>query len=118
MQTVPQQWEVLLQAVDLEQDISMALGRGFRIIQLDECVITKRTLPTHVWTLPRTNAQIDQKSAYTKSIAVILAVSREYGMDHVQVFPKSINKTKFKVFLQNLRAKFPFDDVLLVMDNL
>ena len=39
-------------------------------------------------------------------------------MDHVEVFPKSINKTKFKVFLQNLRAKFPFDDVLLVMDNL
>ena len=39
-------------------------------------------------------------------------------MDHVQVFPKSINKSKFKQFLQNLRDKFPFEDIILVMDNL
>ena len=39
-------------------------------------------------------------------------------MDHVQVFRKSINKSKFKLFLQNLRRKYPFEDILLVMDNL
>lgn len=39
-------------------------------------------------------------------------------MDHVEVFENSINKRKFKVFLEDLRTRYPFDDILLVMDNL
>ena len=42
----------------------------------------------------------------------------QYGVDHVEVFPKSINKIKFKAFLENLRNKYPFEDIILVMDNL
>ena len=48
----------------------------------------------------------------------MLAVSREYGVDHVEVHPKSINKIKFKAFLDNLRNKYPFEDIILIMDNL
>ena len=33
-------------------------------------------------------------------------------------FPKSVNITKFKTFLEELRNKNPFDDVILMMDNL
>ena len=25
---------------------------------------------------------------------------------------------KFKIFLENLRSKYPFDDIMLIMDNL
>ena len=34
------------------------------------------------------------------------------------VFPNSVNKTKFKIFLQEIRDRNLFNDVLLVMDNL
>jgi len=34
------------------------------------------------------------------------------------VYEKSINKQKFKIFLDSLRNKYPFDDILLMMDNL
>ena len=50
--------------------------------------------------------------------AIIAAVSREYGLEHIDVFSRSITKIKFKLFLEGLRRKFPFDDILLVMDNL
>lgn len=40
------------------------------------------------------------------------------GLEHIEIYNNSINKQKFKAFLENLRAKFPFDDVILVMDNL
>ena len=104
--------------MDLGESISMALARSFRIVQLDECLVTKRTLPTHVWTLPKQNAEIDMKDCYTPARAIIVAASREYGVDHVEIHPNSINKRKFKSFLENLRNKYPFDNIILVMDNL
>ena len=55
---------------------------------------------------------------YTKPKAILVAVSREYGLDHIEIYEKSITKIKFKMFLENLRSKFPFDDIILVMDNL
>ena len=61
----------------------MAYERKFRVIQLDECLITKNTLPTHAWTLPKTNIRIDQRESYTKAKAIIVAVSREKGLDYI-----------------------------------
>ena len=40
------------------------------------------------------------------------------GLEKIEVYKNSINKTKFKTFLDNLRSKYPFDDMMLVMDNL
>ena len=50
--------------------------------------------------------------------AVLFAISREAGVELVQVHDKSINKQKFKQFLDELRAKNPFLDMMLIMDNL
>jgi len=50
--------------------------------------------------------------------AVIAAVSRERGLDQIDVFRHSITKIKFKLFLEGLRRRYPFDDILLVMDQL
>ena len=47
-----------------------------------------------------------------------MAVSREYGLDLMQIYKNSINKNKFKVFLDELRRKYWTDDILLIMDNL
>ena len=47
--------DIVLQAADLRQDVLAAIDMRRKIVQLDEFVITKKTLPTHVWTLPRTN---------------------------------------------------------------
>ena len=56
-----------------------------------------------MWTLPKTNLQIDQKEAFTETYAVVLAISRERGIELVEIHKKSINKMKFKLFLDRLR---------------
>ena len=47
-------------------------------------MVTKNTLPTHVWSLPKSNIYIDNKEAYIEPVAIILAVSRENGIDHTE----------------------------------
>jgi hypothetical protein len=96
----------------------MARERRFRIIMLDEFVVTKRTLPTRVWANKWNNVKIDMSWIKQPCKAVILAASQEMGLEHIEVHNNSINKRKFKAFLDNLRSKYPFDDILLVMDNL
>ena len=45
-------------------------------------------------------------------------MSREFGVDLVKVYNDSVNCTKFKNFLGELRNKFWSDDIIIVMDNL
>ena len=85
---------------------------------MDEFMLTKRTIPKHAWTLPRTNIEIDMKQLNDPTRAVIVAASRENGVEHFQSFPKSINKQKFKEFLEEMRDLMPDEPVTLVMDNL
>ena len=61
---------------------------------------------------------MDQSQAYTEAYAVVLAVSRERGVELVDVYKKSINKRKFKHFLERLRQLNYADDIMLMMDNL
>ena len=70
-----------------------------KIIQLDEFVVTKKTMPTHVWTQQKVNAQVDQSKVQTEVYAIILAISRERGVELVDIYKKSITKVKFKLFL-------------------
>ena len=88
------------------------------MIQLDECMVTKKSLPTLSWSKKRTNAEIDFHHFDTKAYAIIGAVSREMGLEHYMIFTKSLNVDRFLIFLEELRAKNPFDDVILMMDNL
>ena len=47
-----------------------------------------------------------------------MAISRENGVDLIKVHDKSINKKKFLEFLDELRQKYFFADIMLMMDNI
>ena len=66
-------------------------------------VVTKRTLPKGDWAQPLTNSLLDMSKIDTKPIAVLGAVSMEYGLEHVMLFKKSVNIKRFKLFLEELR---------------
>ena len=105
-----------IQAVDYANDVRMAIERKFRIVQLDECFVTRNTIPKLAWSMKKMNIELDNKSLDINAISIIAAVSREYGLDHIELFDRSITKIKFKIFLEGLRSKYPFDNILLVMD--
>ena len=113
-----QQERIVLQAAELIQDVRMAIERGCRIIQLDECCVTKSTIPKATWSAKNENHLLDFKQLRCEVKAILCAVSRENGLDFLDVYRHSITKIKFKLFLEGLRRKFPFDNILLVMDNL
>ena len=81
-------------------------------------MVTKRTMISRDWSLPKTNSFLDLSNINTNPIAVLGGVSQEYGIDLMMTFKFSIDTPKFKIFLDELRAKFWADDIILVMDNL
>ena len=105
-------------AMNLADDVRGANLQGFRILQIDEAMYTKRVLPKFDWSKKHKNASIDWQKMDTGALAVVAAISREQGVEMAMIFPKSLNVSRFKIFLDNLRAAHPFDDIMLVMDNL
>ena len=82
------------------------------------CAVQKSTIPTHAYSLKNQPIMIDYNQFHARTIAVLAAISEERGVDLVMQFKDSINKEKFKIFLDNLRAKYFFDDICIYMDNL
>ena len=62
--------------------------------------------------------KIDYDQFDRSAVAVLAAISLERGVDEMMIFKYSVNKDKFKVFLDQVRAKYPFDDICFYMDNL
>jgi hypothetical protein len=104
--------------LDLYDDLSAAIGWNYRVVMLDEMMITKRTFPTHDWAKLHSNTKMDWSQMNNEPVAVLGAVSRERGIELMMTFPKSVNVPKFKIFLEELRRKNPLDNIILVMDNL
>ena len=46
------------------------------------------------------------------------AVSKEYGVDMLMTFETSVNILKFKIFIEELRTKYFYEDICIYMDNL
>lgn len=104
--------------LDLADDLNSAILWNYRIIMLDEMMITKRTFPTHDWSKLHSNTMMDWSQMNNEPIAVLGAVSREKGIELMMTFRKSVNVPKFKIFLEELRNRNPLDNIILVMDNL
>ena len=81
-------------------------------------MVTKSTMATKEWSKKYHNYAIDMKDYAKETVAVIAAISKEYGLDYISTYDRSINIPKFKEFLQNLRDKFFFEDICIYMDNL
>ena len=72
---------------------------------LDECMVTKRTLPTHDWSKLKINTRLDLSQIETAPIAIVGAISQEEGIELIMTFEKSVNRQKFKMFLEELSVK-------------
>ena len=104
--------------LELQDDLRSALLLGFRVVQIDEMMVTRRTFPTHDWAKLCSNTSLDLGQMNTAATAVIGAISREMGVELMMQFPRSVNVMRFKIFLEELRRKYPYDNMILVMDNL
>ena len=91
---------------------------GYRIVYLDETCFTRKTMIDTEWTLPKENMTIDEAKINEPCLALLAAISKDKGLEHYRVFPKSVNVKKFKEWLQELRDKNGNDKIALFLDNL
>ena len=49
---------------------------------------------------------------------MIFALSEEHGIEHYEIFDKSVDKNKFSDYLLNLRRSNQFDRIAVFFDNL
>ena len=77
---------------------------------------TRTTIPKLDWSHKFKNSEVDYSQLNRDPIAIVAAVSRERGLELAMQFPKSVNVTKFKVFLDELRRINPYDNILLIGD--
>ena len=56
-------------------------AKGFRLVFLDETMVTTKTIPTHEWSCENQQMQVDQRLYGRKAIAVLAGISEQRGVD-------------------------------------
>jgi len=85
--------------LEAKSDLDYYRAQGFRIIYLDETMVTKSTIATHEWSNKNKNFEMDMKDFGKETVAVLAGISKEKGLDYVATFDKSVNIPKFKEYL-------------------
>ena len=65
----------------MQEELEQHLSRGFRILYIDEVMVTKSTVPTHEWSKKLDNIKIGYNQFQNTTLATIAAVSSERGVD-------------------------------------
>lgn len=102
----------------VKRGLTRARNLGFRIVYIDETMFTRKTVPLAEWTLPKENMSVDQDRLNEPTLALLAGISKEKGLEHCQVFKKSVDGDKMVDYLGKLRAANPDDKICLFMDNL
>ena len=110
--------ELSREKLKLLRQIEKARKDGYRVIYLDETMFTKAALPQSEYCLPKENVNIDKSQAYEPAMALLSGISKEKGLEHYMLFPRSVNIQKFKDYLIKLREVNGDAKICLFMDNL
>ena len=79
-------------------------------------MFTRKTMVDTEWTLPKNNVWVDEANLNEPTLALLAAISLEKGQEYFQIFPKSVNKPKFKEWATKLRELNGDDKICLFMD--
>ena len=99
-------------------DLKQAREDGYRVIYLDETLVTKSTIRRFEYCNPGENPEITQTDLGEPVVGIILAVSYEKGLEYSEIFDFSVNTDKFQDYIDNLYERNRKDKLLLYMDNL
>ena len=98
--------------------LTRARNDGYKLIYIDETMFTRSTVPDIEWALPGKNMTVDVALKNEPTLALLAGISKKNGLEHFMVFENSVNKEKFKQYIDGLRAANPGDEICLFMDNL
>ena len=91
----------------MKRQLTRAKNEGYKIHYIDETMVTRKTVTLAEWSKKHENMTIDQANLNETTLALLSGISKENGLEHYQIFEKSVNKAKFKEYLTGLRAANP-----------
>ena len=100
----------------MKRQLTMDKKYGYRIIYMDETMLTRKNVIDSEWTLPKQNVRVDEARLNEPTLALLSAISREKGQERFRIFSKSVDIPKFKEWLQELRNLNVSEKICLFMD--
>ena len=75
----------------MQERITQLKADGYKIIYLDECGLTTKTLQTNDYTNKKYKHRIPMVQVSQPAYSLVLAVSEESGLEHFGVYKDSVN---------------------------
>lgn len=102
----------------MQERITELKAEGYRIIYLDECLITTKALLMSDYTNLNTKHRIPMTKVSQPAYQVILAISEENGLEHCGYYTKSGDTKRFKEYINELYVANKDAKIAVLMDNL
>ena len=84
-----------IQMQEVIDKLAIAKKKGSRIIYIDETMVTRKTVARKEYCHVNKNMTIDDKKLNEPTLALLAGISFEYGLEHFQIFEKSVDIPKF-----------------------
>ena len=92
-------------------------NQGYKIIYLDECGFTTKTLQMNDYTNKNTKHCILMKLVSQPAYSLVLAISEESELEHYGVYRDCVNQEKFNDYLNHLSVANKHKNIAILMDN-
>ena len=87
------------------------------VVFCDESVLSSKLLPSSEWINKGNNIEIDEKKLNAKTLAFVVALSKDKGLVAVDTFPRALDQDDFIVFLKNIRKIYGNQKIGLYLDG-
>ena len=78
---------------------------NYKLVFLDETMFTRRAISKFEWSHKNENIEFDDKLLNDTTLALLIGISAERGIEHWRIFKKSVNTDKFIEYLEELRQE-------------
>ena len=78
---------------------------NYKLVFLDETMFTRRAISKFEWSNKNENIEFDDKLLNDTTLALLIGISAERGVEHWRIFKKSVNTSKFIEYLEELRQE-------------
>ena len=101
----------------MKRELTKARNQGYRIVYIDETMITRKTVANLEWSRPKENMAIDVAKLEEPTLAVLCGISKENGLEHYGVYKNCVDQIKFADYLDELYIANKHEKIAVLMDN-
>ena len=103
---------------EVRRQLEEAEKEEYLTLYLDETIFSRKAMLRTAWARRHENAHVDEAMLNEPTMALLMSISKENGVEPWKIFPKSVNSAKFCKYLDMVRERHPDRKICIFMDNL